>query len=42
MILVQDGLTTIITTLIICSHNVRFANLEGHTYKRDDVVKLEP
>jgi hypothetical protein len=40
MIWVQDGLITITTTLIILSHNVGFANLERHTYKRDDVVNL--
>jgi hypothetical protein len=40
MIWVQDGLITIPTTLIICSHNVGFANLERHTYKRDDVLNL--
>jgi hypothetical protein len=39
MIWVQDGLITIPTTLIILSHNVGFANLERHTYKRDDDVK---
>jgi hypothetical protein len=39
MIWVQDGLITIPTTLIIRSHNVSFANLERHTYKRYDVVK---
>jgi hypothetical protein len=42
MIWVHDGLITIPTTLIICSHNIGFANLERHTNKRDDVVKLEP
>jgi hypothetical protein len=40
MIWVQDGLITIPTTLIIRSQNVGFANLERHTYKRDDVVNL--
>jgi hypothetical protein len=40
MIWVQDGLITIPTTLIICSRNIGFVNLERHTYKRDDVVKL--
>jgi hypothetical protein len=39
MIWVQDGLITIPTTPIIRSHNVGFANLEGHTHKRDNVVK---
>jgi hypothetical protein len=39
MIWVQDGLTTIPTTLIILSHNIGFVNLERHTYMRDDVVK---
>jgi hypothetical protein len=39
MIWVQDGLITILTTLIIRSHNVDFANLERHTYKSADVVK---
>jgi hypothetical protein len=39
MIWVQDGLIIIPTTLIIRSHNVGFANLEGHTYKSADVVK---
>jgi hypothetical protein len=39
MIWVQDGLITIPTTLIILSHNVGFANIERHTYKRDDDVK---
>jgi hypothetical protein len=39
MIWVQDGLITIPTTLIILSHNVVFANLERHTYMRDDIVK---
>jgi hypothetical protein len=42
MIWMQDGLITIPTTIIIHSHNVGFANLEGHTYKNDDVDKLEP
>jgi hypothetical protein len=42
MIWVQDGLITIPTTLIICSHIVGFANLERHTYKRDDVKNLNP
>jgi hypothetical protein len=42
MIWVQDGLITILTTLIIRSHIVGFANLERHTYKRDDIVNLEP
>jgi hypothetical protein len=40
MIWVQDGLITIPTTLIIRSHNVGFANLERHTYKRDDIESL--
>jgi hypothetical protein len=40
MIWVQNGLITIPTTLIILSHNVGFANLERHTYKRDDVLNL--
>jgi hypothetical protein len=40
MIWVQDGLITILTTLIIRSHNVGLANLERHTHKSDDVVKL--
>jgi hypothetical protein len=39
MIWVQDGLITIPTTLIIHFHNVGFANLERHTYMRDDVDK---
>jgi hypothetical protein len=39
IIRVQDGLITIPTTLIIHIHNVGFANLERHTYKRDDDVK---
>jgi hypothetical protein len=39
MIWVQDGLITIPTTLIVFSHNVGFANLERHTYKRHEVVK---
>jgi hypothetical protein len=39
MIWVQDGLITIPTTLIIRFHSVDFANLERHTYKRDDIVK---
>jgi hypothetical protein len=34
MIWVHNGLITILTTLIICSHNVGFANLERHTYER--------
>jgi hypothetical protein len=42
MIWVQDGLITIPTTLIICSHNVGFTHLESHTYMRDDVVKPKP
>jgi hypothetical protein len=42
MISVHDGLIIIPTTLIIHSHNVGFANLERHTYKSDDIVKLEP
>jgi hypothetical protein len=42
MIWVQDGLITIPDTLIIRSNNVGFTNLERHTYKRDDVVNLEP
>jgi hypothetical protein len=42
MIWVQDGLITIPTTLIIRFHNVGFANLDRHTYKRDDVVKPYP
>jgi hypothetical protein len=40
MIWVQDGLITIPTTLIIRSHNVGFANLERHTYKRNSVENL--
>ena len=40
MIWVQDGLITIPTTLIICSRIIGFANLERHTYKRDDVESL--
>jgi hypothetical protein len=39
IIWVQDGLITIPTILIVRSHNVGFANLERHTYKRDAVVK---
>jgi hypothetical protein len=39
IIWVQDGLITIPTTLIIRSHNDGFTNLEGHAYKRDDIVK---
>jgi hypothetical protein len=39
MIWVQGGLITIPTTHIIRFYNVGFANLERHTYKRDDVVK---
>jgi hypothetical protein len=42
MIWLQNGLITILTTLIIRFHNVGFANLERHAYKRDDVVKPEP
>jgi hypothetical protein len=34
MIWVQDGLITILTTLIIRSHNLGFANLERHTYEK--------
>jgi hypothetical protein len=34
MIWVQNGLIAILTTLIIRSHNVGFANLERHTYER--------
>jgi hypothetical protein len=34
MIWVQNGLITILTTLIIRSHNVGFANLERLTYER--------
>jgi hypothetical protein len=39
MIWVHDGLITIPTTHIICSHDVGFACLERHTYRRDDVIK---
>jgi hypothetical protein len=39
MIWVQNGLITILTTLIIRFYNVGFVNLERHTYKSDDVVK---
>jgi hypothetical protein len=42
MIWVQDGLITIPTTLIIRSHNIGYAILERHTYKRDDFVKPKP
>jgi hypothetical protein len=35
-------LITIRTTLIIRSHDIGFANLERHTYKRDGVVKPKP
>jgi hypothetical protein len=34
IIWVRHGLATMMTTLIIRSHNVGFANLERHTYKR--------
>ena len=42
MIWVQDGLITILTTLIIRFRNIDFANLERHTYKRDAADKPEP
>jgi hypothetical protein len=38
-VMIWVRLITIPTTLIIHSHNVGFANLERHTYKRVDVVK---
>jgi hypothetical protein len=39
MIWVQNGLITILTTHIIRSHNVGFANLERHIYKSADIDK---